>query len=124
MNAVPAWVALPVAVLLVLGSALALLGAWGLLRLPSFYQRVHAPTLATTGGTAAILLASMVFFSAREGHAVLHELLLAAFLFVATPVGLLMLVRAALFRDRQEGNAGVPPAEVESGPGDPPRDRP
>jgi multicomponent K+:H+ antiporter subunit G len=123
VNAVPAWVALPVAVLLVLGSALALLGAWGLLRMPSFYQRVHAPTLATTGGAASILLASMLFFSAREGHAVLHELLLATFLFIATPVGLLMLVRAALFRDRQEGNPGVPPMEVQSPAGEAPRDQ-
>jgi hypothetical protein len=38
-------------------------GSIGLLRLRSFYERVHAPTLGTTLGIGCILLASMLFFS-------------------------------------------------------------
>ena len=39
------------AVLLFLGAAITLIGSLGLLRLGSFYERVHAPTLGTTFGT-------------------------------------------------------------------------
>ncbi len=55
------------AVLLVVGAAIALIGSFGLLRLGTFYERVHAPTLGTTLGTACMAVASMVHFSAL-GH--------------------------------------------------------
>jgi multicomponent K+:H+ antiporter subunit G len=63
---IPLWVALLVAFFLVLGSVLTLLGAIGLVRFETFYQRVHAPTLGTTWGVGAILIASMIFFSATQ----------------------------------------------------------
>jgi multicomponent K+:H+ antiporter subunit G len=78
----PLWAALLVALLLVLGSGLTLLGAVGLVRLDSFYKRVHSPTLGTTWGTGGILLGSMLFFSMIEGRPVLHELLIAVFVTV------------------------------------------
>ena len=109
--ALPAWAALTVAVLLLLGAGLALTGSIGLLRLQGFYERVHAPTLGTTLGIGCILLASILFFSVLQSRLVLHELLIAAFVVVTTPVTLMLLTRAALSRDRREGNAGVPPPE-------------
>ncbi len=57
----PAWAALLTALFVVVGAGLALIGSVGLLRLPSFYQRIHAPTLGTTLGTGAILIGSMIF---------------------------------------------------------------
>ncbi len=104
----PLWAALLVAFLLLLGAGLTLLGAIGLLRLESFYKRVHSPTLGTTWGTGGILLASMLFFSIVESRPVLHELLIAVFVTVTTPVTLMLLARAALFRDRTEKNPEVP----------------
>ena len=62
----PLWAALPVALLLLLGAALALIGSIGLLRLRSFYERMHAPTLGTTLGIGCVLLASMLFFSVLQ----------------------------------------------------------
>ena len=47
----PAWAAVLTAVLLFLGAAVTLIGSLGLIRLGSFYERVHAPTLGTTFGT-------------------------------------------------------------------------
>jgi multicomponent K+:H+ antiporter subunit G len=91
------------AVLLVAGAAIALIGAIGLLRLRTFYERTHAPTLGTTLGTACIAVASMIYFSALETRLVVHELLLVVFIFVTTPVTLIILVRAAQLRDRFEG---------------------
>ncbi len=59
-DGLPPWLMGVVAALLVIGSTLTLLGALGLLHLKSFYDRIHAPTLGTSWGTAAILLASLL----------------------------------------------------------------
>ena len=85
--------------LLVGGAAITLIGSLGLLRLRSFYERVHAPTLGTTLGTACVALASMIYFSALGSRLVLHELLIIVFVTVTTPISLMVLVRAAVFRD-------------------------
>jgi len=105
----PAWAAVLTALLLVLGATLALIGSVGLLRLASFYDRVHAPTLGTTLGIGSVLIASMLFFSVLQTRLVLHELLIAIFMVVTTPITLMLLARAALYRDRREGNEDVPP---------------
>jgi multicomponent K+:H+ antiporter subunit G len=105
----PAWAALPIALLLLLGAGLTLTGSLGLLRLGSFYDRIHAPTLGTTLGIGCVLLASMLFFSVLQTRLVLHELLIAVLMVVTTPVTLMLLARAALYRDRQEGCDEVPP---------------
>ena len=68
----PAWAALPTALLLLAGAGLALTGSLGLLRLGSFYQRVHAPTLGTTLGIGCILAAWTLFFSVLQARLVLH----------------------------------------------------
>ncbi len=112
----PVWVAILVAVLLLVGSGLTLLGAVGVLRLKSFYERVHAPTLGTTLGAGSILIASMIFFSVVQSRPVLHEVLIAVFLTVTTPVTLMLLVRAALYRDRSEGEPDAPGFEGLSEP--------
>lgn len=108
MAEVPLWAAIPIALLLLLGAGLTLLGAFGLLRLRSFYDRVHAPTLGSSWGTAAIVMASMGYFSVLGGRPVLHEFLLGVFVTITTPITLMLLARAAIFRDRAEGNPLVP----------------
>lgn len=105
----PVWAALAVAFLLLLGAGLALTGAIGLLRLQDFYERVHAPTLCTTLGIGCVLLASMLFFSVLQTRFVVHEVLIAVLMVVTTPVTLMLLTRAALYRDRIEGSEAVPP---------------
>ena len=102
----PDWVAALVALLLVLGAAMTLIGSIGLVRLRGFYARVHAPTLGTSLGTACIAFASMLYFSALENRAVLHEVLIILFVTVTTPVTLMILVRAATMRDRIDRKGG------------------
>jgi multicomponent K+:H+ antiporter subunit G len=104
---ISALAALGTAILLVAGAAITLIGTLGLIRLQTFYQRVHAPTLGTTLGTACIVLASMVYFSALGGRPVVHEVLILVFVTVTTPITLMILVRAAVSRDEAENN---PPA--------------
>ena len=103
ITALPDWAALLTSILVLLGAGLAFTGSLGLLRFKSFYQRVHAPTLATTLGAGCVLSASMIYFSVLQSRPVVHEILLAVFLTLTTPVTLMLLVRAALFRDRVEG---------------------
>lgn len=100
------------AVFLVAGAAITLIGTIGLLRLRTFYDRVHAPTLGTTLGTAFTALASMIYFSALETRPVVHEILIVIFIFLTMPVTLIILVRAAQLRDqseRSEEGRGQPP---------------
>lgn len=104
----PSWAAVLTALLVVIGAGLTLVGAIGTLRFGSFYERVHAPTLGTSWGTGTIALASLVFFSALGTRAVVHEVLIAIFITVTTPVTLMLLARAALYRDRTEESGGVP----------------
>jgi multicomponent K+:H+ antiporter subunit G len=102
MTQIPAWAALITAILLVAGAAVTLIGTLGLLRLRSFYERVHAPTLGTTLGSACIVLASIIYFTTAGTRLVLHELLIIIFITVTTPITLMILVRAALSRDMSE----------------------
>ena len=46
----PWWAALAVAFLLVLGGLITVLGTLGMLRLQSFYQRIHGPAITITLG--------------------------------------------------------------------------
>jgi multicomponent K+:H+ antiporter subunit G len=104
----PTWAAIIVGLLVLFGAATTLLGTLGLLRLRTFYDRVHAPTLGATMGMAAILLASMICFSVLQSRPVVHEILIAIFVTLTTPITLILLARAALYRDRSEG---VPPVD-------------
>jgi len=111
-GALPAWAALLTALLVLVGAAVTLIGTLGLLRLGSFYARVHAPTLGTSLGMGSILVGSALYFSVFEARPVVHEILIAVFVMLTTPVTLMLLVRAALYRDRTEGSRDVPAAEA------------
>lgn len=114
----PPGAALAVAVLLILGAAVALVGSIGLVRMRSFYERVHPPTLGSSLGVALIALASMICFSVLRGRPSVHEVLIVLFVTLTTPVTFMLLGRAALYRDRTEG-ADVPPLEPAEKPGAP-----
>jgi multicomponent K+:H+ antiporter subunit G len=82
------------------GASLALIGSVGLLRMKTFYERMHPPTMGTTLGTGLVLIGSMVFFTLHESRPVLHEIVIGVFMTLNTPVTYMLLVRAALHRDR------------------------
>jgi multicomponent K+:H+ antiporter subunit G len=111
LAAMPPWVALVVGVLVFAGALLACIGSAGLLRLTTFYRRVHAPTLGTTLGMYLVLAGTIVFFWAGEGRPALHLILIGVCVSITTPISLMLLARAALERDRRAGVAGVPAAD-------------
>lgn len=90
------------AVFLLAGAGLTLVGSIGLLRLRTFYERAHAPTLGTTLGTVFIVVASIIHFSITGGRPVVHGLLIIVLVTATTPVSLMLLVAAARFRDNLE----------------------
>lgn len=96
----PAWAALPAGILLIIGGLIVLIGSIGLLRLPSFYARMHPPTMGTTLGTGCVLIASMLVSSAVAGHPILHETLITLFVVMTTPVSAMTLMSAAITRTR------------------------
>ena len=86
--------------LIVIGTAFALIGSWGLAKLTDFFKRLHGPTKASTLGVGCVLIASMLYFAFRtEGGASLHELLITLFVFLTAPISAHLLVKAALSLD-------------------------
>ncbi|RYG55310.1 MAG: potassium:proton antiporter [Alphaproteobacteria bacterium] len=112
----PFGVAVAVSAALLGGALFALVGAIGALRLRTFYQRVHAPTLGASMGMLLILSGSILYFSTTRQQPVFHEILIAIFLGLTTPISLMLIVRAALARDRLEGSSDVPHLAPESDP--------
>ncbi len=110
----PLWAAVPVALLLVIGSGFALIGAIGLVRLRSFFMRFHAPALGTSFGTLCILIASIVVFSVSQGRTAFHEVLIYLFLILTAPVTAMTLIRAAVYRKR-DAKPGEPTTELPPG---------
>lgn len=109
----PLPIAVVVSAALLCGAAFALAGAIGAVRLRTFYQRVHAPTLGSSMGMFLILAGSILYFSVTRKEPVFHEILIALFLSLTTPISLMLIVRAALARDRLEGSQEVPPLAPE-----------
>ncbi len=109
---IPLWVAVLVSAVVLIGAALTFIGAVGLVRAGSFYQRIHMPTLGTSFGAIGILFGSALLASIGEGRFIAHEVLIFIFVSVTTPVTLMLLARAALHRDRVEGSPEVPSALV------------
>ena len=103
-----------VSLLIVIGGGFALVGSWGLVRLPSLMERLHGPTKATTLGLGAMLVGSVAYFQLVAGVWTTHELLISVFLFVTAPISANMIAKVHLLRlrlkDKTEavGPAGVP----------------
>lgn len=99
---------LVVALLILAASFFLLVGSYGLVKLPTLIQRLHAPTKAATLGAGGLLLASMLYFWAVRGHFSFHELLITLFLFLTAPITAHMIAKANLLRRKREA-AALPP---------------
>jgi multicomponent K+:H+ antiporter subunit G len=120
MNEVPLplWAEMLIAALVLGGATIALLGSLGLLRLKSYFERVHAPSIIATMGCWLIMWATFVFFTATGQGLALHALLIAVFIAVTVPITTIFLMRAALFRARRAGR-DVPPSVSRIVPNEP-----
>ncbi len=105
MSELPLWTALPAALLLVLGGCVTLVGSAGLLRLHSFRERLHAPTMGATLGTFCVVVACVLVASAVQGRPIVHEVLISLLLLATSPVTAILLMQSAMTRH------GRPPVE-------------
>ena len=104
----PMWAEILTGLFSVLGAAFAAIGSFGLVRLPTFFNRIHAPTLGATAGVWCLTIATIVYFSVQGYNLFLHAILITLFVALTAPVTTIFLMRAALFRERQKGG-DVPP---------------
>ena len=81
------------------------LSAIGLLRLPDFYCRIHAPTKAATLGVMLLSLGAILRSLAQGNLVWVEDLAILVFLFLTIPVSSQVLGRAA--RHREEGKTGI-----------------
>ena len=98
------------AALIVIAAFFLVVGSIGLIRLPDFYMRLHAPTKASTLGVGGILVASMLV-AASQGRPGVAELLITLFIFVTAPVSANLMAQAALHL-ALPSRAQVPPRVV------------
>ncbi|UTW69968.1 monovalent cation/H(+) antiporter subunit G [Anaerobacillus sp. HL2] len=84
-----------VGTLILTGSLLSLLSAFGLIRLPDFYTRSHAATKGTTLGVMTILFGTFIYFWHATGYMSAKLLLGIVFVFITAPVGGHLIGRAA-----------------------------
>ena len=125
----PGWAALIVSLLLIVGASIVLIGALGLMRLRTFYQRIHGPAITVSLGAGSLLLASMLYFTVARSRPVVHEIIITLFVLLTAPVVSMMIMRAAVYRDLRarkhdagatEGDVYVIPEEADKGiPGQP-----
>ena len=105
----PLWAEVVIAALVLAGAGLALLGSVGLLRLPTFFERVHVPAIIATLGCWCVMWGTVLFFSVQQGELAVFPLLSSVFIAITVPIPTIFLMRASLFRARQMSK-DVPPS--------------
>jgi multicomponent K+:H+ antiporter subunit G len=109
MSAAPIWLEVVVGSLLVVSGLMSIVAAVGLVRLKDFFQRMHAPALASTLGAWCVTLGSILYFSALHGELTLQAWVVNILLAITAPITTALLARAALFRQRLRGDDVPPP---------------
>jgi multicomponent K+:H+ antiporter subunit G len=92
----PLWLEFLISALLLLGGFTAVLGALGLVRFRTFFTRLHAPTKASTLGIGGVLLGSIVYLNWISDLAVIHQVLIAMFVFLTAPISAHQMAKAML----------------------------
>ena len=104
-QALPLWLDISVSLLVLAGAVIALLGSLGLLRLKTYFERVHAPAIIATMACWCVMHATLLYFSVVGDGLAVHALLIALFVAITVPVTNIFLMRAALFRARRMGES-------------------
>jgi monovalent cation/proton antiporter MnhG/PhaG subunit len=102
------------AVVSLLGALFFLVSAVGLLRLPEFYTRAHAPAKAATVGMLLVAAGSIVTDGLGDAAYWLEKVLLVLFALITVPISTQVLVRSAAARGirqmpRTQGARTTPP---------------
>lgn len=101
--------------LLAVGVFFTFLGAFSLVKLRTFFQRVHGPTKASTLGVGCILVASVLYHGYYGAGLHPRELLIAVFLFLTAPVSAHMMGKSALHLAAKAEDPVPPPPGSDKG---------
>lgn len=104
MQSIPIIPSIIIAILLVAGGLISLIGSFGLIRFKEFADRIHAPTLANTLGSALVLLASVVVSLYLSDRVFLHEIIIIIFLFLTSPASAMLLMRSSTLRHERKNS--------------------
>lgn len=96
-----------IALIVVIGTIFMGIGAWGLLRLPDLFMRLHAPTKASTLGMGSFLIAAMLY-NAEHGRLGFAELIISILAFMTAPVSANLLAQAAIHLNLRSRSGQVP----------------
>lgn len=80
---------------ILVGTAFSLLSAFGVLRLPDVYTRLHASTKTATLGVLCILVGAFLYFWLAKGTVSIRLLLGIFFVFLTAPVAGHLICRSA-----------------------------
>jgi multicomponent K+:H+ antiporter subunit G len=97
---------LALSALLIGGGIFALVGSYGLLRLPRPMQRLHAPTKATTIGVGSALVVSGLDL-VGQGVVSWQEALITLFLLLTAPISALFLAKTLILRGEADPDLPV-----------------
>lgn len=103
----PLWLELALSAMLLISSFFILVGTIGMIRLPDFFMRLHAPTKSSTLGVGGVLVVAIVMGWAM-GRPSIAELLITLFVFMTAPVSANLMSQAALHLNAHS-KAPVPP---------------
>lgn len=101
MTSVPLIPSIIIAVLLILGSLITLIGTLGLLRFNDFTGRIHATTLGNTLGAMLVLAASCLLSWYIRDRVFFHEVVIILFLFFTSPISAMLLMRSYTLRQER-----------------------
>ncbi|HHA2858674.1 MULTISPECIES: Na+/H+ antiporter subunit G [Stenotrophomonas] len=112
-------------ILLLFGCFFILVGALGLVKLSTFFKRLHAPTKASTLGVGCVLVCSVCYHIFLGQDPQPRELLITVFLFITAPISAHMMAKAALsllMETRPSLPGNEPAAEEQLPPPEPVRE--
>ncbi len=82
-------------ILILIGSIVSVISAFGMIRLPDVYTRSHAATKSSTLSVLTCLLGTFIYFWVHDGYVSVRLILGILFVFVTAPVAGHLICRAA-----------------------------
>lgn len=83
------------ALLILIGSIISVISAYGIIRFPDVYSRAHAATKSSTLAVLLTLVGAFLYFWVKDGTVSVRLLLGIVFVFITSPTSGHLIIRAA-----------------------------
>src|SRR5699024_11665743 len=85
------------ALLILIGSIISVISAYGIIRFPDVYSRAHAATKSSTLAVLLTLVGAFLYFLLTDGTVSIRLLLGIVFVFITSPTSCHIIIRAASY---------------------------